>query len=62
MSFIGTLIKSENAKDGTFLVSDDHDISTTQLINEIKNNKYNSMNFKMNVSLLGLIFRILAKQ
>jgi UDP-glucose 4-epimerase len=59
LSFIETLIKSENAKDGTFLVSDDHDISTTQLINEIKkNNKYNSMNFKMNVSLLGLIFRI----
>ena len=60
LSFIETLVKSDNAKDGTFLVSDDYDISTTQLINEIKKyNKYNAINFKMNVTLLSLIFRLL---
>ena len=60
LSFVETIINSNKAEDKTFLVTDDNDISTTQLVNEIKGHEeYNFLNFRMNHTLLDLIFKLL---
>lgn len=60
LSFIETLIKSQKAKNKVLLVTDDNDISTTALINEIKTNqKYHFINFKLNIFLLNFACKLL---
>ena len=58
LSLIELIITSRKAENKIFLVSDGCDISTTELINEIRTHKdYNFKNFKMNNRLLNLVLR-----
>ena len=59
LSFVETIINSDKAVDKTFLVTDDKDISTTQLVNEIKGHEeYHFLNFRINHALLNLVFKL----
>lgn len=62
IDFIVTCLTHPNAVNQTFLVSDDHDVSTTQLIKHIKiaANKKNLL-IPIPKSWLGLIFKLIGK-